>query len=906
MVALKTYRAKRDFGQTLEPRGVAARAKGNQFVIQKHDATRLHYDLRLELDGVMLSWAVTRGPSLVPGEKRLAIHVEDHPIEYNTFEGTIPKGQYGGGTVMIWDRGKWFPDHDPRKGMKKGHLDFRLEGKKLGGRFHLVRMRKRPGERQEPWLLIKSDDEAARKKSDPDILEEMQESAATGRAMEQIAGGRSRVWHSNKPVSEQSSRAVAPKKPKARAAAAKAKPAASKTKPASKPRSRAPRRKAAATKKETDKASASTRDLGQIPGARRARIPEFIKPSLATLSAKAPDGTDWVHEIKFDGYRIQARLTDGAVTLKTRTGLDWTQKFPTVAEAGAELGSHDAILDGEIVSADEQGVSDFSALQEDLKTGRYDRLVYYVFDILHLDGFELTSAALVDRKQALAQLLDGLPKNGVIRLSEHFEADGTVVLKHACQMNLEGVLSKRGDAPYRSGRTGDWLKTKCSNSQEFVVAGYGPSDVSPRRVRALVLGYYDKGALHYAGRVGTGFSDAMRDDWWKKLEALRIDKPPFGSVPQEEKGRPVRWVEPRMVVEVDFRGWTGAGRVRQASFNGVRQDKPANQVVREVNQMPKPTKSKQAALRQAAPKKTKAPGKTAKAVSLKVTVAGVPLSHPDRVYWDDAGVTKQMLAEYYEQVWDWMAPHVVGRVLSLVRCPDGQTAQCFYQKHASAGVDQKRLHLVAEPDGDKSISVDDLTGVVALVQAGVLEIHTRGSTIDHLEQADRLVFDLDPGPGIEWKDIIAAAREVRERLRALKLESFVKTTGGKGLHVVLPIRPTPWDDAKDFCRRFAEAMTADKPDRYTATIKKAARGNRIFVDYLRNSREATAIAPYSTRARPGATVSVPLSWEELGSQKAPNLFTVQNLPKRLARSRKDPWAQIGRLKQRLPAIPKRK
>ena len=475
------------------------------------------------------------------------------------------------------------------------------------------------------------------------------------------------------------------------------------------------------------------------------------------------------------------------------------------------------------------------------------------------------------------------------------------MLKHACQINLEGIISKRREAPYRSGRNGDWLKTKCSSSQELVVAGFGPSDVAPKRVRALVLGYYDKNEFQYAGRVGTGFSDKMRDDFWRKLEPLVIDKCPFGKVPEEERGRPVRWVKPQIVVEVDFRGWTGGGRVRQASFKGIREDKPAGQVVREVSQMPSKTT---AAKKKPAP--VKAGTSKAKTVSKSkvaaAEVAGVPLTHPDRVYWDDAGVTKQMLAEYYESVWKHMAPHVAGRVLSLVRCPDGQTGQCFYQKHASAGVDETKLHLVTEPDGEKSISVDDLAGVVALVQAGALELHVRGSTIDHLEDADRLVFDLDPGPGIKWKDIIAAARDVRERLKTLKLESFVKTTGGKGLHVVLPIKRVPWEEAKNFCRAFAEEMAADEPKRYTATIKKAARGNRIFVDYLRNSREATAVAPYSTRARPGATVSVPLTWDELGKQKSANAFTVLNLSKRLSKMKKDPWAGMDRVKQALPRL----
>jgi bifunctional non-homologous end joining protein LigD len=871
MVKLGTYWKKRDFGKTAEPRGkpgdTGDGGKKGRYVIQKHDATRLHYDLRLELDGVMMSWAVTRGPSLVPGDKRLAIHVEDHPIEYNKFEGIIPKGQYGGGTVMIWDEGTWTPDQDPHKAIKKGHLDFELEGDKLHGHWHLVRMHPRPGERQEPWLLIKGGDEFARKKSDPDILEEMAESATTGRTMEEIAAQKKKVWHSNRGAKDQP-------EPKRAKAAPKAVKAA--TKPA-----------------KSAKRSGSKKKSTKIAGARSSRLPDFIPPCLATLSATPPDSSGWVHEIKFDGYRIQARITDGAVSLKTRSGLDWTKKFPTVASACVELSGHDAILDGEIASIDENGASNFSALQDDLKNGRHDRLIYYVFDILHLEGQDLTGSPLLERKRALAMLFADMPDEGVVRLSDHFDADGSTMLKHACKLRLEGIVSKRADAPYHSGRAGDWLKIKCSNNQEFIVIGYEPSDKRGRLIRSLLLGYYGKGVLRYAGRIGTGWGQKAERDLQSRLDEVARKDTPLQKIPEEERlRRGVKWVEPKLVVEVDFRGWTGGTLVRQGSLKGIREDKPAKQVVREVEQMPKHVK--QAASRQKSPTKASRP-----ANSKGVEVAGIALSHPDRVYWEDAGVTKAMLAEYYTQVWDWMEPHIDKRVLSLVRCPDGAEGQCFFQKHASAGIAATHLKLVPD-DGDKSITVDSVQGVVSLAQSGVLEIHVRGCNTADLEKADRLVFDLDPGPGVTWKEVIAAAREVRERLQALKLESFVKTTGGKGLHVVLPIRPEPWDDAKDFCRRLAEQMAAEDPERFTATIKKVARKDRIFIDYLRNSREATAIAPYSTRARPGATVSTPLTWDELGAQKIPNAFTVENLPKRLARLKRDPWEKIGKIKQSLP------
>lgn len=884
MATLRTYRAKRDFGKTPEPRGAKLRNKGYRYVIQKHDATRLHYDLRLELNGVMLSWAVTRGPSLIPGEKRLAIHVEDHPIEYNKFEGVIPKGEYGGGTVMVWDRGHWMPEADPHKGMKKGHLDFALEGEKLKGRWHLVRMNKRPGEKQEPWLLIKATDEAARRKSDPDILEDMPNSAATGRTIKEIAEQKKKVWHSNKPARGSKLDRLA-----AKFAKAGPDPKESNPEPArngsNKPRTRRARN------------VKPRRDLAATLGARKKSLPDFVEPCLATLGNAAPASADWVHEIKFDGYRMQARIGDGKVALKTRTGLDWTKRFSPIAEACVGLAPHEAILDGEIVSGDKNGVSDFSALQDDLKSGRLDRLAYYVFDILYLDGYDLTGATLVDRKRVLQKLLGELPGDGVVKLSEHFETDGSVMLKHACEMKLEGIVSKLAKSQYRSGRVGNWLKTKCSNNQEFVVVGYEPSDKSARAIRSLLLGYHDDGELRYAGRVGTGWNEKEERELSRRFAPLVRDQTPLGAMPEVERRQKVKWLEPRTVVEVDFRGWTGDKLVRQASYQGVREDKPATQVVREVGQPPEQTRPKQAAVRQKPQSKTLAahPQK-----SKAVAVAGVTLSHPDRVYWDDAGVTKQMLAEHYEQVWDLMRPHATGRVLAIVRCPDGVAGQCFFQKHASAGIDEKWLKLVREPDGDKSIAIDNLPGLISLAQAGALEIHLRGSTVDHLEEADRLVFDLDPGPGVSWTGVIAGAREVHRRLQDLKLESFVKTTGGKGLHVVLPIRFTPWDEAKDFCRRLAESMVKDSPKDYTATVKKAARNNRIFVDYLRNSREATAISPYSTRARPGATVATPLSWEELGSQKAPNAFTLQNLGKRLARLRHDPWKEMARIKQRLP------
>ncbi|HKH27006.1 MAG TPA: DNA ligase D, partial [Sphingomicrobium sp.] len=637
---------------------------------------------------------------------------------------------------------------------------------------------------------------------------------------------------------------------------------------------------------------------------RGAPLPDFVPLVLATLSERAPDDPAWIHEIKLDGYRIQARLDHGEVKLLTRKALDWTARFPPIAQAVADLSAEQALIDGEIVSEAETGVSSFSQLQQDLSDGRTDRMVYFAFDLLHLDGRDLTGAPLIERKEMLERLLSGLSADVPIRFSGHFEEPGSVLLEHACRMGLEGIISKRRDAPYRSGRGGDWLKIKCANRQEFVVTGYAPSTVDSRAIGALILGYYDDGELRYAGRSGTGYTHRMARDLWQRLQPLRIDKPPFARLPAEEtRARNAKWVEPKLVVEADFRGWTHGDRIRQASFQGLREDKSPTEVVREKNAMSPAAKKTAAA--SAPARSARAQGRPTKSAATAPPYS-VKLTHPDRVYWEDAGVTKQGLADFYAGTWDWIAPHIVGRPLALVRCPEGATGECFFQKHASAGIDQKWLRLVPEPDGDHVITIEDLDGLISLAQAGVLEIHPRGTTADSMETADRLVFDLDPGPGTEWSDIVNAAREVRRRLSDLGLVAFLKTSGGKGLHVVLPIKPTPWEPAKAFARNIAEAMAADDPSRYTAMVKKSSRQKRIFVDYLRNSREATAVAPYSTRARPGAPVSTPITWEELANQDGANRYTVLNLDQRLARLRKDPWADIGKLKQPLPAKAKRR
>jgi bifunctional non-homologous end joining protein LigD len=929
-MGLQVYQRKRKFDVTPEPRGRARSGKGNQFVIQKHAARRLHYDLRLELDGVMKSWAVTRGPSLVPGEKRLAIHVEDHPIEYNSFEGTIPPGEYGGGTVLIWDRGRWYPQRDAHEAYRKGRLVFTLEGEKLRGQWHLVRMHGRAGEKKEPWLLIKANDAEARGARDPDILEEQPLSMVSGRSIPEIAEGkgRKRVWRSNKSAKENDT-----KSSHARASASRSAGA----------RKRSPRRAATSKERPKSRANAKKRNAkSKEPRPHGAPLPTFVPPSLATLRATAPSGEGWVHEIKFDGYRSQARLEDGDVRLLTRKGLDWTDKFPNVAAAAAKLPARTALIDGEIVVEDANGISTFSGLQAALKAGDRKRFVYYVFDLLHRDGRDLTDLPLVARKAELARLVGkGL---GPIRYSEHFEGGGAVVLRHACEMALEGIVSKRSDASYRSGRSDTFIKTKCANAQEFVVGGYSPATALPQAVGALVVGYYERGRLIYAGRIGTGYTRAVARELWKRLHPLEVDKPPFDEIPPAEaRRRDVRWVAPKTVIESQFRGWTWDGLLRQAAFKGVREDKPAKDVVREMpvttgaksvkiasvkiaaesakpmtktstTKMPKAktSRAKTSRVKTSRAKASKAgtaKGKTApKPPSARKTAptakgeGDVRFTHPERVYWVDVGVTKQDLADYYQLAWDWMAPQLIDRPLALVRCPDGTKGQCFFQKHASAGLSEKNLRTVTDSKGRQIIAIDDLDGLLSLVQAGVLEVHVRGSTIDHLDLCDRVVFDIDPGEQVGWAEVIAAARDVRQRLAAIGLESFVKLTGGKGLHVVLPIDGADWKEAKTFAQAVALAMNADAPQRYVAKITKSLRRGKIFVDYLRNSLEQTAVAAYSTRARTGAPVSVPVTWEELSRTTGGNQYTVLNISKRLGSLKQDPWKDIARVKQKLPNV----
>lgn len=847
MGLLRTYRKKRNFSSTREPSGSVAKRKGDSFVIQKHAARRLHYDLRLEYEGVLKSWAVTRGPSLDPAEKRLAVEVEDHPIEYGDFEGTIPEGEYGGGSVIVWDRGSWKPIGDAAEGFRKGHLEFELKGEKLKGAWHLIRMRKRKGESRTNWLLIKAHDATARDTSDGDILQEQPQSVKSGVDVSEIGKKSRKTWTSNK------------RKPM-------------KTKPAG-------------PKEDEDGGVEPSKGNGDIDPstlkkAKKSKLPDFVAPELATLVSAPPSGQRWVHEIKFDGYRLLARLQAGRVKLLTRSGLDWTKRFgKELAAEFSTLPAANALIDGELVVENEAtGASDFSALQADLSEGRGDRFKFYAFDLIYLDGYDLCEVPLIDRKALLERVLAG--HEGRIHFGNHFTERGNLILQHACRLSLEGLVSKLSDSPYRSGRNKVWVKSKCASRQEFVIGGYVPSSVSRHAIGALVLGLYNDKGLEHVGRVGTGFSRTVAEQLLRKLEKLRVPKTPFASPLDSTQARQVRYVRPELVAEVEFRSWTADQNLRHASFRGLREDKPAQDVVKE------------------APANGEDP-----TVTKRQPAPAVKLTHPDRLYWPDEGVTKEGLANYYSEVWSWIAPHIVARPLALLRCPDGITGQQFFQKHLWNGAN-KNILSVKDPKhpSEPLVSIENLDGLIGLVQAAALEIHPWGSTTADLEKPDLITMDLDPGEGTGWPQVIKAAKDIRERLTDAGLTPFIKTSGGKGLHVVCPLKPKAnWDAVKRFCKLIADRMAADDPDVYVSVMTKSKRPGKIFIDYLRNERGMTAVAAYSTRARPGAMVSMPIEWEELDTGIGPKSFTIDNTMARLQSLKRNPWADFRSAAVPLPA-----
>ena len=868
-MALEEYRRKRDFRKTPEPAGGAATAKrpgtGLSFVIQKHAARRLHYDFRLELDGVLKSWAIPKGPSLDPGEKRLAVHVEDNPLDYGQFEGVIPEGEYGGGTVLLWDRGTWAPaEEEPDAAYKRGSLKFTLNGAKLHGKWALVRMGgKAAGERRENWLLIKERDEAAVPHSGDAVVADNPLSVASGRSMDAIAADRDWVWHS-----DSGARGTA------------ATPAVA---------------------------------IEQLAGAHKGAMPANIKPQLATLSEKAPEGEEWLHEIKYDGYRLLARIERGRVRLITRGGLDWTAKFPGLARCLGELPLASAMIDGELVHLETDGTTSFSGLQDAISSGRTDILNFFAFDLLYRDGWNLTGVALEDRKTALAVIIP--PSSlGMLRYSDHQIGQGPGFLRQASSYKLEGIVSKRRSDPQSPGRSRSWLKVKCRNREEFVVVGFTDPEGSREGFGALLLGYYDpQGKLCYAGRVGTGFNSEKLMELRKRLEELTRENAPV-TLPKGISRKGLHWVEPRLVAEVEFADWTADAIVRQASFQGLREDKDARDVVYD-RQSRAAAASSTANTAEEAEEKSKRvapraaePEEPQRARDGSTLFEGVRLTHPDRVLYPGTTLAKLDVARYYAAVSKWVLPHLSRRILTLVRTPGGAGGKTFYQKHVGVGMPKaiRRFDLAEEGSTETFPFVEDLAGLIALVQIAVLEIHPWGSQVEKLETPDRVTIDLDPDEGLPWQRIADAAIDIREALGGIGLESFAKTTGGKGLHVVIPLAPKlGWDEVKAFAKWVADSLVAQRPEDFTANMAKKARQGRIYIDYLRNGRGATAVGAYSPRARPGAPVSTPLFWEEVERGVRPEGFTIETVPSRLAALPTDPWADIGKTRQSLSATVRR-
>jgi bifunctional non-homologous end joining protein LigD len=839
---LSTYRRKRDFTRTAEPSGTrpVKSSKHLRYVIQKHAARRLHYDLRLELGGVFKSWAVTRGPSLTPQDKRLAVEVEDHPLDYGDFEGTIPQGEYGGGTVQLWDRGYWQPlgDVSPEAALRKGELKFLLAGERLQGSWVLVRMKTdREGGKRTNWLLIKHRDEFARDAAATRKMIDEDRSVASGRKMSDIAAGKGR----------------------------------------------APKPFMLGARNELARADATWHSKKSS-----AKVPDFIEPELCKLVERPPSGDDWAHEAKLDGYRMQLRVADHAATLKTRKGLDWTDRFQPIADLAAKF--PDCIIDGEVAALDANGAPDFSALQAALSEGDMDDLVLFAFDLLHLGDTDLRKQPLRERKALLKKLLESqrLRANNSIRYLDHFEAPAQAVLESACRMNLEGIISKRADSPYRSGRVGDWTKAKCRAGHEVVIGGWTRE---AGQLRSLLVGVHRDSHLVPVGRVGTGFGRDKAQLLMKRLKPLATNKSPFTGPNAPRGGSDVQWVKPQLVAEIEFAGWTGSGNVRQAAFKGLREDKPAREVVAE-----RPADAEETAMKKPAPKQSRT-ARTRKAEHSNTAanvVMGVPISKPDKPLLPHANdgkpVTKLDLARYFESVGEWMMRHLEGRPCSIIRAPDGIGGQRFFQRHAMKGTSNLLTLTRVTGDHEPYLQVDRIEGLAALAQSAAVELHPWNCEPFQPEVPGRLVFDLDPSPEVGFEAVIAAARELKERLEALGLVAFCKTTGGKGLHVVTPLAPGKrsklrWPEAKVFAQTVCARMAEDGPDRYLLNMAKKQRTGRIFLDYLRNDRLSTAVAPLSPRLREGAPVSMPLNWPQVKAGLDPTRYTIRTAPALLAKSK---------------------
>jgi bifunctional non-homologous end joining protein LigD len=878
--ALTLYRTKRDFSKTAEPSGEqrVAHSARLRFVVQKHAARQLHYDVRLEWDGVFKSWAVARGPSIDPADKRLAVEVEDHPLDYGDFEGTIPKGEYGGGTVMLWDRGYWTPEgtKPTQEAFKSGDLKFTLEGSKLHGSWVLVRMRgDRFGGKRTNWLLIKHRDASSKPGGTEALLNE-DRSVASGRTMQQIAEG---VGKRPKPFML----ATAKLGPANAVWIGKSADDGAETRAPDTPAAPRPTRAAAPSRVKPIMASA---------------MPKFIEPQLAKLVDRPPDQSGWAHEVKFDGYRAQLRVEKNKAVIRTRKGLDWTERFAAIAKEAGAL--RDGIIDGEIVALDDRQLPNFGALQAALSQEKTDRLVCYVFDLLFDAKEDLRTLPLSERKARLETFLDRQGANSRLRYVSHLVSNAEAVLASACKMGLEGIISKKLSAPYFSGRTDNWVKAKCRAGQEVILGGWTNEGGT---LRSLLAGVNRDGRLVYVGRIGTGYGREVVKTLLPKLQKLTRERSPFTGAHAPQKESNVRWLKPALVAEIEFEGWTDSGMIRQAAFKGLREDKDPADVLTEMpaaepaeeRTVQKKSDAAPSKRARAAPKQSNSAAAKSAAAAGGSSVFGVSISKPEKALWPDAGdgkpVTKLDLAHYYEQVGEWMLPHLVGRPCSLVRAPDGIAGQHFFQRHAMAGISE--LFDLVKVRGDKAayVQIDRVEALAAVAQIGALELHPWNCAPNDPEVAGRLVFDLDPAPDVKFDAVIAAAAEVRTRLEKIGLVGFCKTTGGKGLHVVTPLtegkKAVAWPIAKNFAHLICAQMAQDSPTRYLDNMSKAKRSGRIFLDYLRNDRTATAVAVLSPRAREGATVSMPVEWREVKKGLDPKSFTVRTAPQLL--SQLNPW-----------------
>tara|TARA_B100000678_G_scaffold283926_1_gene284722 strand:- start:25729 stop:28215 length:2487 start_codon:yes stop_codon:yes gene_type:complete len=801
---LQTYREKRDFSRTPEPDGSASASKGsgNSFVIQKHDATRLHYDFRLELDGVLKSWAVTKGPSLNPSDKRLAVRTEDHPLDYGSFEGVIPDG-YGKGTVMLWDQGTWEPQDDPHEGLKKGSLKFTLNGQRLTGGFALVRMKSKKKSDRENWLLIKERDDHIDEDNDPRDI--WTDSVTSGRDFKEI------------------------------------------------------------------EIAAASGDAGIHGEDADQELPDFVKPQLASLRDSPPTGDDWVHEMKFDGYRIQALVSGPRVKLISRNGKDYTDKYPGIVRALSGLNLPKAILDGELVALDDEGHSNFSLLQAATKKGADADLAYFAFDLLHKNGKDLRKKPLLERKSMLKNLLD--EDSHKLRYSDHIDGDGERIVGKACAMGMEGIISKKADGKYTSDRGTQWIKSKCLGRDEFIIAGYRESDKRGRPFASLLLGEYEDGKLIYRGRVGTGFDEETLSDLSAKFKSLTRKTSPFNTLPSDAKRRAV-WLTPKLVCEIEYTEQTPDGHLRHPSYLGLRDDKAAEDVISQAEKADMVEANKPAE-------------------DNETRIGGITISNADRVVFDEQGVTKGDIAAYLNEVAEHMLPHIKDRPVSLVRCPAGDTSKCFFQKHHTDSTpDDIGSVMIRESDGeeDEYLVLNSAKALVSAAQIGALELHIWGARTDKLESPDRFVMDLDPDESLSFEDVQSAAFEVRDVLESAGLKSFPLLTGGKGIHVIVPLeRRRDWDEIKTAARNLAQKLADAAPGSYVAEMSKKKRKGKIFLDWLRNERGATAIAPYSLRARPGAPVATPVDWAELKRIEAADKYTIRTIGQRLAQLKSDPW-----------------